>query len=193
MGLTMTEPGKLSLWRRFRNRIGKDTLLHDVVAGIIAGFVTGAVLSAVALQWDSNIATRQQRADDLRFVRDVYIQGSTHMPFHGVDLEGMSLKGLNFPCKDNPVVERCFDYADFSGANLKNADLSLMDLSWADFTDADLTGANFSNSDLGGANLSAARNLDKAILTYTCNAATRWPDGFPVPPKNFDNCIPRGF
>ncbi|WP_210418853.1 pentapeptide repeat-containing protein [Pseudarthrobacter sp. NIBRBAC000502770] len=155
--------------------------------------MSGAVLSAVALSWDSNIATRQQRADDLRFVRDVYIQGSTRMPFHGVDLEGMSLKGLNFACKDKEVVERCFDLADFSGANLRHTDMSLMDLSWADFTDADLTGADFSHSDLGGANLSGARNLDKANLQDTCNAATRWPDGFPVPPPKPFGCIPLGF
>jgi hypothetical protein len=189
----MNEPARPSLLRRFRNRLDEDTLLHDVVAGIIGGFVSGAVLSVVALTWEGNIAARQQRADDLRFVRDVYIQGATKMPFHGVDLEGMSLKSLNFGCKDNPVVERCFDFADFSGANLKNADMSLMDLSWADFTNADLDGTNFSSSDLGGANLSGARNLDKANLENTCNGATRWPKGFPIPPKKFENCLPQGF
>jgi uncharacterized protein YjbI with pentapeptide repeats len=189
----MAEPERLSLWRRFRQRLADDSLLHDVFAGIIGGLVSGAVLSAVALSWDNNIAVRQQRAADLQFVRSVYIQGSTAMPFHGVDLEGLSLKGLRFGCKDKEVVEWCFDFADFSGANLKNTDLSLMNLSWADFTGADLDGADFSSSDLGGANLSGARNLDKAILANNCNGATRWPDGFPVPPKKFENCLPQGF
>ncbi|WP_140416546.1 hypothetical protein, partial [Arthrobacter globiformis] len=98
-------------------------LTHDVVAGIISGLVSGALLSAVALTWDNNIAVRQERAEDLRFVREVYIQGATAMPFNGVDLEGMSLKGLHFGCKDKELVERCFTYADFSDANLKNAAL----------------------------------------------------------------------
>lgn len=136
----MNEPARLSLLQRFRKRLEVDTLLRDVVAGVIGGLLSGAVLSAVALSYDSNRATRQQRADDLRFVRDVYIQGATARPFHGVDLEGMSLKGLRFGCKDGQIVGRCFDFADFSGANLKNADMSFMDLSWADFTDADLDG-----------------------------------------------------
>lgn len=168
-------------------------LTHDIVAGIISGLASGALLSAVALTWDNNISVRQQRAEDLRFVRDVYIQGATAMPFQGVDLEGMSLKGLNFGCKDKQVVERCLAYADFTGAQLKNTKMSTMDLSWADFSGAELEGTDFSSSDLGGANFRAAHNLDKANLTNTCNGATLWPEGFQAPPVRYENCIPRGF
>jgi uncharacterized protein YjbI with pentapeptide repeats len=160
---------------------------------MMGGLISGTILSAVALSWDSNIAARQQRADDLRFVRDVYIQGATAMPFQGVDLEGANLKGMHFGCKDESVVERCFAYADFSGAKLRNANMSTMDLSWADFSGADLEGTDFSSSDLGGANFSGARNLDKAKLTNTCNGATRWPEGFRAPPVQYENCIPQGF
>ncbi|MCY1233405.1 Pentapeptide repeats (8 copies) [compost metagenome] len=169
-------------------------LAHDIIAGIISGLVSGTLLSVVALTWDNNIAVRQERAEDLRFVRDVYLQGDVPaMPFQGVDLEGMSLKGLHFGCKDKELVERCLVYADFTGAKLKNANMSTMDLSWADFSGADLEGTNFSNSDLGGANFRGARNLDKANLTNTCNGATQWPEGFHAPPVQYENCIPQGF
>ncbi|MBT2538433.1 hypothetical protein [Arthrobacter sp. ISL-69] len=70
-------------------------LARDIVAGITGGLVSGALLSAVALTWDNNIAVRQQRTEDLKFVRDVYIQGATAMPFQGVDLAAALVQVLD--------------------------------------------------------------------------------------------------
>jgi uncharacterized protein YjbI with pentapeptide repeats len=124
--------------------------------------------------------------EDLRFLRDVSTRQEGPMPFRNLDLQGMNLSGLRFPCRDDePGVEGgCGVRADFTDANLSDAVMRNMDLTGADFTRADLQGADLGGSLLTDADLTAARNLDAAELEGVCYVtgnAVIWPSALGMP------------
>jgi Pentapeptide repeats (8 copies) len=127
-------------------------------------------------------AAQAERLENLRFLRDVAARDAGPMPFRNLDLEGMDLSGLPFPCRDETPIEGCHLKADFTNAHLANAKMSLMDLRGADFTDADLGATDLSGSDLSGAIL-LAKSMEGALLDNICHSGTTiWPENIEPPP-----------
>ena len=141
----------------------------------------------VTQQLEARLAERQDRVENLRFVRDVSTREKGPMPFFNLDLEGMNLSGLRLGCRDEEMVEECFHRADFEGAKLASADLSRMELDWANFRGADLRNVNFSDSNLNGAILIDADMTGAKIDQVCYDNLTRWPEGV-APPKDQYGC-----
>jgi uncharacterized protein YjbI with pentapeptide repeats len=78
---------------------------------------------------------RQERLDNIRFVREVVTQPDpSDKPFDSLDLRGAPLARLN-------LSNARLDKADLTGANLRNAELTDASLEDVDLTDADLFNA----------------------------------------------------
>lgn len=190
---------------------------REVSRDVGIALLTGAVLGLVIFPIDEDRSAREERFENLRFVREAVISERArtgdhdplddaalepneepYKPFRSLDLQGMSLAGLDL------------SYADLTDANLRGADLYGANLSHAHLTDADLTGANLfvaslddagltgailSGADLEktslegarleGADLETAKNLKAGPLTsgISHNSATKWPPGFVPPPS----------
>jgi hypothetical protein len=187
-------------WKRW-----PEVILRDVAIAAILG---GAFFLAASCS-EGRRASQAERLENLRFLREVAMRetGATTSPepqsdttqsgdvatsasepkpwpFRYLDLQGMALNGLRFPCRDETVLEVCFLKADFTHANLRGADMRFMDLTGADFTDADLRDAKLEGSVLSGAIMTGA-DMAGAELRGACdNAGTMWPEDIGLPDDN---------
>jgi uncharacterized protein YjbI with pentapeptide repeats len=169
-------------WEGVVESTGRGVFI-GAIGGTVAGLLSGAVILAATQPLEHRLNDRQERLENLRYLRDVSTRESGPMPFRNIDLEGMNLSGLRFPCRDKVVVEACSLKADFRGAHLSSTNMSLMELQGADFTGADLRKANLSDSDLSGALLINAK-LDGANLHGACGPPLNgWPAGVTPPPE----------
>ena len=153
-------------------------ILLELVLAMLAGVISGSVVAVWTVSEQARIddlrSDREERQENLRFVRDKSSTQLVDRPFQKIDLQGQNLNGLKLA------------RADFSGASLENAQLQFTDLSGAKLVDADLSGVNLVFAGLYGADLTNA-NLNDAILAdgrggIPCfDATTHWPKGFTPP------------
>jgi uncharacterized protein YjbI with pentapeptide repeats len=194
----------------------RQRLIDDLVIGLLVGLM----VFLVSWNFESQAAIRQERLENLRFVRDRSSDDSNHpRPFRGMDLQEQNLSGLRLPSAQ--FVSANLNKADLrfvllAGAELRSADLreakltqttlagakfddaklngAALDKAFArdaSFKGADLEDANFTSTSLQGADFSGASNLGNADLTGICwNEATKWPQGFEPPPSSEPGTCP---
>jgi uncharacterized protein YjbI with pentapeptide repeats len=167
---------------------------HDLITGLVAGVVSGGIIFGATVWYEDQSTAKQERQENLRFIRQVITQEGSPMPFRGLDLQGVNLTGLNFACRDKVRIEGCSRHADFRNANLRGADFSLVDATEADFSGADVAGANFRLADIRGAVFFGAKNLEKADFYGACFDTTYWPEDFTPPAIEWKGeiCAPKG-
>jgi Pentapeptide repeats (8 copies) len=165
---------------------GRGQIVGEVVADAGVALITGAVIGLVLFFAQNGVEedrfTREQRRDNVRFVREVVVQpDAPTKPFATLDLRDADLGGLDLSdadLSDAILADAYLADADLSGANLSHADLSdayLADaelsganLYRADLTEAYLVGADLSGANLGGADLTLTALTDANLTGARC-------------------------
>lgn len=142
---------------------GKPSWMREVVVGLISGAVVAAGATLATASLDDRRSVREDKRENLRFVRERSSEKAEPRPFNHFDLARQNLSGLHL------------DGADFLGANLresvlfqahlKGAQLAATDLYRANIRLADLTKADLSSSNLQGAQMMGAKMVG-AKLRY---------------------------
>lgn len=184
---------------------------------IVIVALIGGSLALVQTAIDDARSNREDRREDLRFIRDRSSGETIERPFRNMDLSEQNLAGLQLNGADfqsAKMTRADLAFADLSGANLFGANLdhatagfailSGTNLAYArlagtSLTYADLSGADLLNADLSGADLSGA-DLSRAILTNATLTSVKldgicydwltvWPEGFTAPASQPDKCL----
>lgn len=131
------------------------------VSDIIAGLVAGLLVLVVQVNIDDQRSEREDRRENLRFVRERSMGAEVARPFRSMNLTGQNLSGLELP------------RADFTGATLVGANLSEAILTDAKLGGADLTGANLAKVRLDGApSLIGTKFINADLTGATLGAET---------------------
>ncbi len=104
-------------------------------------------------------ADRAEAVENLRFVRQLVVEGAPVKPLASLNLKNADLSALDLSCTTN----RC--RTNLTRTNLRGAVLIETDLRGAELDDADLCGSNVNETDLRQASLDRA-NLTNASLAY---------------------------
>jgi uncharacterized protein YjbI with pentapeptide repeats len=217
-------PGESTLdsGRRENKDQGKSSVLYREppwwVRDIVLALIIGGALLAIQTYLDSVAANRDERRENLRFVREHAGANAEPGHFVSIDLEDQNLSGLILDDADffrANLAGANFDFAnlrdgtsmshaDLTGASFAAAALPRVNLDWANATnavftgavmvDVQLNGANVRGADFSGADLRGARltalGLDHATLDDICwDDSTEWDDDFSPPPSEDGNCI----
>lgn len=129
---------------------------HWIVRDVVIVLAIGLCLATLQFWMDDRRSDREQRQDNLRFVRELSLDPDStrgRLPFRSIDLTGMNLSLLSLPD------------ADFSGALLDDAVFEGADLSGGLFAGASLRGADLRDVKLFGALFDAA-TFDGASLEH---------------------------
>ena len=148
----------------------------------MVALLVGILLLLGAMVWDDRLAERQNRLaadiadrqdrlareqseraeilENIRFVRQIAIDGGRAKPFQDFDLSSAVLADLELGCEDLAAKRGC---AQFQNAKLNDTLMMGADLRGANFLLADLTEASLGHSDLEAAYFFSA-NLVKADL-----------------------------
>lgn len=137
---------------------------------LLVGLISGAVVAAGAMNGqaiiDDRRSLREERAENLRFVRERSSEGLVSRPFQALDLEGQNLSGLALAKADLARAKlrgAVLHEVDLTGASLTDADLGEVQMSGALLSGAELTSVNLSHTNLIGSNFTGA-NLTGADL-----------------------------
>jgi hypothetical protein len=135
-----------------------SVLLHEMAAGLIAAALVAGVSIAWQAKLDDDRSKREQRTENLRFVRErsTFEDVLLDRPFNGMDLEEQNLSGLRLHRAD-------FREANLYKGVLRSTELNGALLDKADLREADMELVNLQEAALGGANLAGA-NLKSAFL-----------------------------
>lgn len=145
---------------------------HDLVVGLISGALVAAASMLGQASLDDQRSSREERLENLRFVRERSSKDARDRPFRGLDLKGQNLSGLALAGANLDQAELAqallfgtnLSKATLLMANLKDSRMFGVDLSGANLIGANFTGAELYNADLTGADLSMA-DLTGADLT----------------------------
>lgn len=140
------------------------------VQDVVIALMIGLLLAALQIWVEDNRSDRQERLENLRFVRDRSSSTQLDRPFSGIDLAEMNLSGLSLAAADFKGARldgvrftlAGLEGAHFEDASMRNADLREADLSRVNFGSTVADGANFTRAVLRGAQLvdSSFTNVD---------------------------------
>lgn len=145
---------------------------HDLVVGLVSGALVAAASMLGQAALDDQRSSREERLENLRFVRERSSEETANRPFRGIDLKRQSLDGLRLAGADLSFAElgqTSFFSADLSKATLAFAKLEgskfiVADLTRADLNSAKLTHANLESANLAGADLSRRPRRGKSEI-----------------------------
>ncbi|WP_082471389.1 pentapeptide repeat-containing protein [Arthrobacter sp. Leaf234] len=137
-----------------------------LVALAVGGLVSGAGIWA-QMHIDDRRSATEERRENLRFVRELSVNGERGKPLVGIDLLGQQLTGLDLRGArlDGAVLsESSLQFSRLDGANLENTVAVGAQLWGTQLPKANLTAGDFSSADFDQANLQEAL-LIKAVFS----------------------------
>lgn len=158
----------------------KDIILVALAAGL--AFLLDARIAERQKSLATDLAERGEAIENLRFVRQIQVDGAELKPFGGLNLRDVSLAGISLPCEDLARRRGC---ADFRQADLLQADLQGADLRGAMFQSASLDDVRLIHANLEEANLEGATLLGAFLFSANLRGA-RLRDAFLIGARLYD-------
>lgn len=139
----------------------KPSWRHDLLVGLVSGAIVAAATMLGQAALDDDRSSREERLENLRFVRERSSEVKQDRPFRGMDLKEINLAGLQLSAADLTAAD--LTASDLTGTSLPEATFKDAQISGAYLTQADLNYSNFMFADLQGAFLDRA-HLKAAAL-----------------------------
>lgn len=136
---------------------------HDLVVGLVSGAVVAAASMLGQSALDDDRSSREERRENLRFIRERSSSDKQDRPFGAMDIRDQNLSGLL-------LVESDFTDSDMSNSNLDNVVLQEAKLVSSNLTGSSLYRANLRSADLAHARLTGADLISASLKSARLEA-----------------------